>query len=150
VSSLAPAQEAKVIYDLSYKQVTAGGETAVLWLDPRFGDLAAKNIENDAVKVLLLTACDKSCENVADLYGKDSLEYLGQLRQLGRLGWRLGRGAEAQKSLLEARDVVVANAGLPLLDRLNVYSDLILVCQGLKDSASVKKYTAEMNSLAKH
>jgi hypothetical protein len=43
--------------------------------------------------------------------------------------------------------VAAENPGLPLSDRKNVYTDLIAVCDALKDANSVKTYTAEMQAL---
>jgi hypothetical protein len=144
-----PVQEAKALYSEGYKDVTTGGDKDIFWLDQWFADLAAKFIESDADKVLLTGACSKSCYNVGELYGKNSLEYLGQLRWYGRLCLVLGRVDEAKKSLISARDVAAANAQLPLLDRLYIYNDLISVCSRANDTAGVKKYTAEMNALPK-
>jgi serine/threonine protein kinase len=150
LASSDPILEARALYDASSKPITAGGESAILWLDQWIPQLAAKFIEHEADKIVLLTGCNKSCDNIGDLYGKSSLEYFSQLRWQGHLAWRLARGAEAKKSLLDARDVALANAELPLLDRLNMYGDLILVCQGTNDKEGVKKYTSEMNALTTH
>ncbi|MBS1998684.1 MAG: hypothetical protein JSS86_20310, partial [Cyanobacteria bacterium SZAS LIN-2] len=63
--------------------------------------------------------------------------------------WRFKHNEEAKKSLVDARDIVQANPGLPLMDRKAVYADLIMVCEGMKDSSAAKTYTAEMQALVK-
>ncbi len=142
-----PAQEARSLYEQNYNDITTGGDTSIFWLDKWFANLASKYVDNDAVKVVLLTACRKSCDNVAATYGKTSDEYLSQLRSYGALGESLGRTAEAKAGLIEAKDIALANAGLPLLDRVYVYNDLVHLCQSTNDSASAKKYIAEMGGL---
>ncbi len=150
VDKLDPTQEARAIYEINYSDITAGGETAIFWLDKWFADLAPNYLDNDPVKVVLLTACGKSCDNVSGVYGKQSNEYLSQLRACGQLASNLHRTAEAKAKLTAALEVASANANLPLLDRLYVYNDLIRFCKSTNDEAAAKKYAAEMAGLAKH
>jgi serine/threonine protein kinase len=142
-----PRQEAHSLYEQSFKRVTAGGADSIFWLDEWFPNVAAEFAKTQADKDRLLTACRISCQNVARVYGRDSLEYMIQLRWHGRLAWHLGQGAVARKSLSEARDVANARPSLPLLERRNVYFDLAYVCQGMGDKTAAAKYMDQMNLL---
>src|SRR5262249_10326318 len=143
-----PASESRALYEQSYSAVTAGGETAYAWLDKWFGDLASKYIDAEGVKAVLLAACDKNCNNLGDVYGKTSDEYMMQLRGYAQTGAALSRPKETKAALIDAHDVAAANSDLPLLHRLYVYNDLIHFCQASNDAAGVKKYSAEMAALS--
>ena len=109
----------------------------------------------DAVKVVLQTACRKSCDHTGDSFGKDSSEYLDQLRWYGHLGSMLGKPSdskskitqEAKAGLDEAREVAAANPKIPLLNRLGAFDELIRFSQSANDQAGAKKYISEMDGL---
>jgi len=144
---IGPLAEAQSLYQESFRRVTAGGADAVFWLDEWFPDLAGEFATTQPEKDKLLLACRTSCDNVAKIYGKNSLEYMIQLRWKGRLAWQLGEKALARESLTRARDLAFANDALPMIERRALYSDLSYVCRGLGDTAAAQKYNDEMNSL---
>jgi len=142
-----PAQEARAIF----KQSTVGsggiGDNRILWLDDAYIDLVGNLVDAETEKAETLVAAGAACNKTADSFGKNSKEYMNQLRGQGLLAFRLKHNDQAKKSLIEARDVAAQNPGLPLSDRKNVYTDLIAVCDATKDANSVKTYTAEMQAL---
>ncbi|MBS2008474.1 MAG: serine/threonine protein kinase [Cyanobacteria bacterium SZAS TMP-1] len=144
-----PKEEARALLKQSTGTSGGIGDNRILWLDDHYVELAGNFVDNAADKAVMLVAAGASCNKTEEIYGKNSREYLSQLRGQGLLAWRFKHNGEAKKSLVDARDIVQANPGLPLMDRKAVYSDLIMVCEGMKDSAAVKTYTAEMQALVK-
>jgi len=142
-----PKQEARVIFKQSTTSGGGVGDNHILWLDDSYIDLVGDIVEAETEKAETLVAAGAACNKTADMFGKTSKEYMNQLRGQGLLAFRLKHNDEAKKILIEARTVAQENPGLPLADRRNVYSDLIAVCEALKDANSVKTYTSEMQAL---
>ena len=122
-----PEQEAKLLFEKSFRQITTGGAGAILWLDEWFPDLATRYTKSAQEKAKLLESLGQSVENVGKLYGTDSLEYMIQLRWYARCAWHIGDRPLALKVAQRAVDVARKNDTLPLLQRRNVFYDYAMV-----------------------